>query len=287
MAMDPKRAADARDPWLDRLSEYLDGEITGRERARLEEHLGSCQGCSAVLADLRAVVERAHALVDVPPSEDLWPPIVQKIAQQIAGAEPRTAGERRDSESAAPARSPVRLRPGQDRQAWWARRIDVSLPQLAAAGVLLVALSAGGVWLSLRAVAPTTVPVQQPIALNGAGPAPAPGPDPQVARSVGDRQRVDRDRGAAPALVAASNPRYDAAVAELEQALADGRGRLDPRTLRVVEENLRIIDRAIDEARRAVEADPGNLWLRSHLAATMMRKVDLLRSATLVASAQG
>ncbi|HKQ59029.1 MAG TPA: hypothetical protein VJY35_14280, partial [Candidatus Eisenbacteria bacterium] len=83
------------------------------------------------------------------------------------------------------------------------------------------------------------------------------------------------------------NPRYDAAVAELERALAEGRGRLDPRTLKVVEDNLRIIDRAVAEARQAVAADPGNTWLRSHLASTMQRKVDLLRSATSLASVQG
>jgi hypothetical protein len=36
-----------------------------------------------------------------------------------------------------------------------------------------------------------------------------------------------------------------------------------------------------------VAADPGNLWLRSHLAATMKQKVDLLRTATLLTAAQG
>jgi hypothetical protein len=80
------------------------------------------------------------------------------------------------------------------------------------------------------------------------------------------------------------DPRYDAAIAELERTLAEGRGKLEPRTLAVVEENLRIIDRAIADARRAIEADPKNIWLRSHLAANMKRKVDLLRSATLLAT---
>jgi putative zinc finger protein len=279
MAMDPERTAGGRDPWIDRLSEYLDGEITGRERQALEEHLRSCGGCSTVLVDLRAVVERAHALEDVAPAEDLWPPIAQQIAQPMAGAESRAV---LGSESAAPARARVRPLHGQDRQGWWARRIDLSMPQLAAAGVLLVALSAGGVWLSLRPLAPAPVPAPRPVARNQVGPAPAPAADGPVARTV-----RESDAGTAPALAAMSNPRYDAAVAELEQALAEGRGRLDPRTLQVVEQNLKIIDRAIDEARRAVAADPGNLWLRSHLAATMMRKVDLLRSATQVASVQG
>jgi hypothetical protein len=92
---------------------------------------------------------------------------------------------------------------------------------------------------------------------------------------------------AAVATYATGSPRYDQAVAELEQALAAGRGRLEPRTLRILEENLRTIDRAIGDARRAVEADPANAWLREHLAATMKRKVDLLRTATMLAAARG
>ena len=267
------RAGGGRDPWTDRLSEYLDGEMVGRDREALEAHLHSCSECSAALADLEAVVARAKALVDLPPAEDLWPQIERRIGEAGGHAAAPTVG----------ARAPRGARVGRDRQAWWVRRIDLSMPQLAAAGVLLVALSAAGVWLGLRSMTPTSAPVVRPIARNDATPAPAP-----PANAPDARPAEDAGGGTAPALAVVSNPRYDAAVAELEQALAEGRGRLDPRTLQVVEDNLRIIDRAIDEARRAVAADPGNMWLRSHLAATMKRKVDLLRSATLVvSSAQG
>jgi len=79
---------------------------------------------------------------------------------------------------------------------------------------------------------------------------------------------------------------YDAAVADLERILQDGRGRLDSTTVRVLEQNLAVIDAAIAQARRAVAADSANLYLNSHLAETMRRKLELLRqAASLVATA--
>jgi len=72
---------------------------------------------------------------------------------------------------------------------------------------------------------------------------------------------------------------YAAAVADLERVLAEGRGRLDTTTVRVIEQNLAAIDRAIAEAQRALDADSANLYLNSHLAETMRRKLDLLRQA--------
>jgi hypothetical protein len=83
------------------------------------------------------------------------------------------------------------------------------------------------------------------------------------------------------------NPRYAAAVADLERALEQRRGRLDTATVRVIEKNLGIIDRAIRNAQSALAADPGNTYLNLHLAEQMRRKVELLRRATALASAQG
>jgi hypothetical protein len=47
--------------------------------------------------------------------------------------------------------------------------------------------------------------------------------------------------------------------------------------VRVVRQNLAVIDRAIAEARTALERDPANTYLNLHLADTMRRKVELLR----------
>jgi hypothetical protein len=75
-------------------------------------------------------------------------------------------------------------------------------------------------------------------------------------------------------------------VASLERVLAQGRGRLDSATVRVIEKNLGIIDRAIRDAQSALAADPANSYLNLHLAQEMRRKLELLRQAAALAGAR-
>jgi hypothetical protein len=79
--------------------------------------------------------------------------------------------------------------------------------------------------------------------------------------------------------------RTDAAIADLQDILTRNESRLDTATVRVVRENLAVIDRAIAEARGALEADPGNAYLNLHLADTMRRKLELLRRINAIAAA--
>jgi anti-sigma factor RsiW len=134
------------------------------------------------------------------------------------------------------------------------RRWTFSLPQLAAAGIALMTASGGAVWLLSSAG-------QRPVA------------QPVVTAAPGAPATVNV------ALRPTASQSYAAAVADLEQVLAAGRGRLDSTTVRVIEQNLAAIDRAIAEAQRALQADSANLYLNTHLAETMRRKLDLLRQA--------
>jgi anti-sigma factor RsiW len=43
-------------------TEYLEGALPTAERARIEAHLGECEGCEAHLAQLRAAIEVAGTL---------------------------------------------------------------------------------------------------------------------------------------------------------------------------------------------------------------------------------
>jgi len=94
----------------------------------------------------------------------------------------------------------------------------------------------------------------------------------------------------APTLINAAgypgDPRFAAQVADLERALARGRGQLDTATVRVIERNLSIIDRAIRNAQSALAADPANSYLNLHLAQEMRRKLELLRQAATLAGAR-
>ena len=73
---------------------------------------------------------------------------------------------------------------------------------------------------------------------------------------------------------------FDQAVADLQQTLDAGRGRLDAQTIRILETNLQAIDRAIAQCREALAADPANVYLNTYLAETRRRKLELLRRAT-------
>jgi anti-sigma factor ChrR (cupin superfamily) len=139
------------------------------------------------------------------------------------------------------------------------RRLSFSVPQLLAAGVALAVLSGGGAWLLHPD--PARVAVQPNPAVPGTAPVATVGSTRAAARS------------------------YDAAVDDLERILAEGRGRLDSTTVRVLEQNLALIDRAIAQAQRAVAADSADVYLNTHLAETMRRKIYLLRQAAALVSA--
>jgi len=224
------------DPWTDRLSEYLDGELTEAERTALERHLAACPACSTTLADLSRVVMRARALPAPQPHRELWEGIAERIAPgRVAAPEP----------------PPQAARPR--------RRWAFSWPQLAAAAMAIAVGSGGLAWW----------------AAGGTLASPAVTAPPAAAPGI-----------ATPAALGVATPRYDAAVADLERVLAAGRGTLDTSTVRVLEQNLAVIDRAIADAERALAADPGNAYLNAHLARTMRRKLNLLRQAATLAAAQ-
>jgi anti-sigma factor RsiW len=80
---------------------------------------------------------------------------------------------------------------------------------------------------------------------------------------------------------------YVAATDELERTLQEQRAELAPETVRLLEENLRIIDRALAEASAALRFDPNNQALSDMLVAAYEKKLDLLRRAAQPAPMRG
>jgi tetratricopeptide (TPR) repeat protein len=235
--------------WTDRLSEYLDDEMSATERAACDTHLAVCSACREALDGLQWVVTTARADADQAPPADLWPGVLQRMV-------PADAGGRADvpQPDFASARSRA------------TRQVVFTLPQLALAASLLIAVSAGVAYLAAgRVVSPpdATVTVVQAFA------------EPVMAPSA-DVARADF-----------ADAQYDEAVADLEKILADLRDELNPQTVMVIERNLASIDQAIREARAALDADPANTFLNSHLADARRKKLDLLRRATAIHSISG
>jgi len=76
-------------------------------------------------------------------------------------------------------------------------------------------------------------------------------------------------------------------VARLESLLNSQSGDLDPVTARLLEKNLEVINQAIRESLQALEADPGNPFLESHLAEAVQAKANYLREATAFVAPAG
>jgi hypothetical protein len=79
---------------------------------------------------------------------------------------------------------------------------------------------------------------------------------------------------------------YERTVASLETILEEGKEVLDPGTVQVLEDNLAIIDNAIDESREALNRDPGSNVLRRLLTENLLRKAALLKHAAVAVRAQ-
>jgi anti-sigma factor RsiW len=111
--------------------------------------------------------------------------------------------------------------------------------------------------------------------IDGAGP-------PQVAAV---QQQPAAQQAAAPAprtALAAFHPaeqEYQRAIGDLEQMLGQHRDKLAPQTVATLEANLKVIDKAIQESRAALAADPNSRELATMLSKSYDAKLGVLQRA--------
>ena len=254
----------SHDVWTNRLSDYLDGVMNAAEHDACEAHLASCADCSHTLEALRDVVAQARALPERAPAHDLWP----GIEARLGAARP------------APVRRVLSFQ--------LPRHVHLSLPQAMAAGFALVLFSGGLVWWALRHEASGARPGAGDLSASRAvGGAPGAGSAPSNAPPLARAAVPAGNRGADVASYAAYEAHYDQAIAELEHAISEHHSELDTSTVRIVEQDLVIIDHAIEQARRALDKDPASPYLHQHLALQMKLKLDLLRRTAAMAGGQG
>jgi hypothetical protein len=226
------------------LSDHLDHDLPRSEGEALERHLESCVECRELLAGLAAVKNRAASLVDPPAPNDLWAGIASRIG---------TAGS---TSEVAPRRAFVLELPR--RRSTWA------VPGWLAAAAAFAVVAAAAVWFAQGRLAG---PTSGGVALrDGSSGTTAP------AEPVLDAAAAGFDAG-----------RIEQEIRDLRAALERGRDRLAPETVQVLEDNLVIIHKALEDARAALEKDPSNADLREYFAGSVERKLDLVRRAAMLA----
>lgn len=216
-------------PTEERLNDHVDGLLPAPEAAAVEAHLAACAACRAEVEGLRALLAGAAALPrTVDPPAELWEAL----------------------------RAETLARPA--RAAWTVR---MTRRELAAAAVLLVALSSG---ITAALMRDRTTPAPTGVAAADGG----------AARPRAEWVEFRR-----------AEAEYVRTADDLEALLAGNRAALAPETVRAVEASLGAIDAAIRDARAALARDPANAELSNVLAATYRDKIDVLER-TLRLSAQ-
>lgn len=240
------------------LDARLDETLEPAVAAELDAHLARCADCRAAEASLRRLLAATAELPrSVAPERDLWPAIASRLAV-------------RPPARRAPVLGPLALR-------HWGVQALAALLLMALGGVVT------HVFVSPRlATGPAATTTRMPTA--------------EAAAAAADRRAVGRvaSEHAPAAMRTRWSAELESAEAEVmrakellwvsalvsqeEPALPVSPGE-DPEavpTAVVVAHNLRIIDQAIEELRRALDADPGNPQLAQLLLESHRKEIQLL-----------
>jgi len=221
------------------LQDLREGLLDPEAEAEVREHLETCSQCRD---ELSALAELLDGLGGLPLEAQPARDLWPQIAWRMEGSQ---AGGSVPAEVDHPEQSDA-----QALEPRIGRRVNVPAWQLLAASIALIVISGSSVWAFLSGrMDPGGLqsPVQQ---------APT--------------QLVDWEE---------TYGGYDEAVEDLESVLERGREVLDPETVRVLEENLQTIDRAIQDAEDALMQDPASTVFQRFLADSLRKKMNLLRQA--------
>jgi hypothetical protein len=224
----------------ERLSAFVDGDLSATEAAAVRVHAPNCVACTAAIADLRALVDGARTLNDPDAPPTLWAAIEGELA--------------RDGERAAEV-APV----SRPRFAWpvrWSWR-TFSAGALAGAVVAALAIAAVPVVRGRRLERPPAAP---PVETAAAEPA-----DPLL--------------NEAEAEFAEAAAAYERSIAKLRALLAREETRWSLQERGRMAERLARLDEAITRSRELARRTPGDSAGNEQLFAAYQQKIAFLAAA--------
>ena len=266
------------------LLDYLEETLDSATRSLVDEHAAGCLRCHSMVRDIGTIRTEAERLPELAPSRDLWEGIAARIEPTVVPL----------------GRSP------QERNRRW-------IPAAAAAAAALVIATAGITYVAtsraLRAPA-QRVAVTQPVVTKAAAAAPSEEPAvvPTAPATVAVAPEASPEKSATPRVVrepvarraspgaalvsrateqrlpSATEIAYGDEITRLQNIITDRRRELDPATVQVVEQSLKIIDAAVRQSRDALARDPKSGFLTDQLNHALDKKVELLRTVALLPS---
>jgi anti-sigma factor RsiW len=253
------------------LMAYLEHEVDDATRIAIERHSVTCAECGALLADLRKLRVDAANMPALNPSRDLWSGIAARIEAPVLDI--GTARE------VAPHRS-TRVRR-------WLNGAMIAASLVAAAGIGYVAAGARGTATQPVLVADGPVDtVTQIVRVSDtvAVSVPAERPDSRLQTPASSAQPVAPRPTEAQLALASLTADYDREITRLRTLLEQRRNQLDPVTVATIEKNLKVIDSAIEDSKKAIARDPASRFLMESLNQSLQTKVELMRTAALLPS---
>ena len=274
-----------------RLGDFLEGDLDAATHMTMDQHRAGCDACAALTAELSAIVQEAAALPVLQPTRDLWAGISARIEAPVLPLAPAT----------------VKERVARGHRAWTGRR------WIGAAAAALLVVSVGAVGLRQldqagQPAATTTVATVAPTSPTTSGAAVPGGPSAEHVGApvpAGSTMATDRPIASGPTApavtgaplaggttrlalatnapaVSAGETVLDGELGRMRRLLAERRQTLDTATVRVLENNIAIIDHAIAESRAALARDPASDLLNRQLSDALGDKLELMRTAVML-----
>ncbi len=254
------------------LPDYLEGALDDSRRASVERHLSECVRCTSLLRDIENISKQAAALPDMVPSRDLWQGIEARIAAPVI---------------------PLAARPERQRRvvpAWMGVAAAALVVSTAGITYTLTARSFGAPRTGIIApMAPRDTQAQPNTGETPTSPMDIGGPGtPPVAATTAKTTVPDRSGPPASLVKATATDRehsdqvYGREIDMLQNIVSQRRTQLDSSTVAIIEKNLKIIDRAIEQSRAALAKDPASRMLDQQLTHALDKKVELLRTAAML-----
>lgn len=264
------------------LNDYAEDRLTGAELARAEQHLAECVRCRRAANRLTALLERLRDLPrELDPAADLLPSIRAETQRRRATLVQGEGARFRRRGAALRAQRGGRRRQGarSGRQgAGSGRQRALREPRwpratvAAAAAALFVAGTALTVLVSRSAIDGGAADrAADAIAATGDG---------------GTSQQLDAgttEDGAPMQELRRLDAEYARATDELLAAFREERDRLGDGTVRMIEENILTVDRALRQSRQALSTDPRSPVLRELVLDAHRQRLDVVRRAAAVA----